>query len=461
MIIEFTAGNFRSLREPVTLSLIATALDKNTPLSTENVIPVADDLSLLRSVVIYGANASGKSNLFKAFAFFRRFVLNSARESGAEDPIDVEPFLLRDDCRDQPSHFEVVFLNNGIQYRYGFEATRERVTSEWLFHTPTSREATLFVRDTDGIRIPSHSSFREGRALVKLTRDNALFLSVAAQFNGEIAQRLLKWFLQCASLSASTDERYMGYTTRCIEQGKYVSLMNQLMQDLDVGINKLSVLETPLSPAELPFFTTMMQAIKTRRGDDKEDKNTAPPTKKLVQTWHEVRDESGGIKRLEAFDMQEMESEGTKKIIALGGPLFDALSQGRVLFIDEIDARLHPLLTAAIIRLFNSPETNLYGAQLICATHDTNLLDGRRLRRDQICFTEKEDGATRLYSLADFKIDGNKRVRGNALFEQDYIQGRYGAIPYLGDLSRFFAEEVQEAETTNKTEERTTEAVAA
>ena len=145
--------------------------------------------------------------------------------------------------------------------------------------------------------------------------------------------------------------------------------------------------------------------------------------------------------------MEKMESEGTQKIIALCGPLFDVLTNGYVLLLDEIDARLHPLLTHAIVRLFHSSETNPKNAQLICATHDTNLLDRSLFRRDQIYFTEKDRGATKLYSLAEFKPTGKSRaVRSDASFERNYIEGRYGAIPYLGDLRELFAQTAQTVE---------------
>ena len=436
MLIEFSAGNFRSLRETVTLSMIATTLDsQNERLSTENVIPVSKDLSLLRSAVIYGANASGKSNVIRAFSFFRNFVLTSSRESDEEDSIRTEPFLLREDMRSEPSHFEIVFFVDKVQYRYGFETTRQKVVAEWLYHTPKSREAVLFTRENQEIQVPSHSAFREGRGLEERVRTDALFLSVAAQFNGEIANCLRKWFQNSRTLSATSDRGYIRYTMGCIENKKYEFMMSHLMQSLDFGIEELSVAETPI-PSQI------VQFMKRQSEEAKEEE--IPTNLKQIQTQRAIRSKSGDIVRSEKFDMQKMESEGTQKLIALCGPLFDTLTEGRVLFADEIDSRLHPLMTKAILGLFNSTETNPKGAQLICATHDTNLLDGRQLRRDQIFFTEKEEDATHLYSLADFKIDG-KRVRSDASYEEEYIKGRYGAIPYLGDLRRLFADEVQNA----------------
>jgi uncharacterized protein len=442
MLIEFSVGNFRSIREIVTLSMIATTLDskpKDGPLNTENVIPVAKDLSLLRSAVIYGANASGKSNLIKAFSFFKQFVLDSARESTAGDPIPTEPFLFREDMRTAPSHFEVVFLDAGVQYRYGFEVNKEIIIKEWLYYTPEKREKTLFIRENDEIHIPSHSEFRNARDLIKHTRSNALFLSVATQFNINIAHNIYDNIYNCSFIREYGDAIH--FSIDCIEKEKYKNQIVDLFYKLNLEIGDIFV-EKHLNLLPISQGVTYLN----REG-------VGGIGNYKIQTQHSICDIDGEVLRKENFDMDTIESEGTKKIISLCGPLFDVLTYGSILFIDEIDSSLHSLLTKAIIGLFNSTETNPNGAQLICATHDTNLLDSRKLRRDQIYFTEKEDGATRLYSLAEFKIDG-KRVRAGESYEDNYIQGRYGAIPYLGDLRKLFVtEKEQEEHQIDKTAE--------
>ena len=437
MLVEFRVENFRSIRESATLSMIATRLDSSDEkLGRDNVIPVKKNLSLIRSAVIYGANASGKSNVLKAFAFMKEFVQRSANDSQADESIAAEPFLLRLDTRDQPSTFEAVFLLDGIQYRYGFSVTKKEVVAEWLYHTPTIREAELFTRDLEsGIRVPTHSKFKEGHGLEKRTRPNALFLSVAAQFNGEIANRIRNWFVhEWCDLVLLSDSTLPveSLTEVCITEGYYPSTIKKLLKTFDLGITDLSVKEETLSP----FLKELSNLTPIRS------------PKKKIYTRHVVRDNKNNPVAEEDFPLMGMESDGTQKIIGMLGPILASLSHGVMVFADEIDARLHPLMTAAIIRLFNSPETNPKNAQLICATHDTNLLDRRLLRRDQIYFTEKENDATRLYSLAEFKLPmrtgEGRTVRGDASYERDYIQGRYGAIPYLGDFRSLFREETEE-----------------
>ena len=434
MLVEFRVENFRSIRESATLSMIATRLDSgDETLGRDNVIPVKKNLSLIRSAVIYGANASGKSNVLKAFAFMKEFVQRSANDSQADESIAAEPFLLRLDTREQPSTFEAVFLIDGIQYRYGFSVTKKEVVAEWLYHTPTIREAELFTRDLEsGIRVPTHSKFKEGHGLEKRTRPNALFLSVAAQFNGETATKIRNWFAKmCRDFSTGDDTDSLNETISYIQNGHYVQDFTQLLSHLDLGINDLSLREVATEAS--PLSKLLGYSTKTTS---------------QIYTGHTIYDPNNKPFAQERFPLTKMESDGTRRVFSILGPLFYTLTNGSVLFADEVDARLHPLLTAAIIRLFNSPETNPKNAQLICATHDTNLLDRRLLRRDQIYFTEKENDATRLYSLAEFKLPTKtgegRTVRNDASYERDYIQGRYGAIPYLGDFQSLFREETEE-----------------
>lgn len=196
---------------------------------------------------------------------------------------------------------------------------------------------------------------------------------------------------------------------------------------MDLGIDDIQIEEFKLTDDSLP--KNMPDDLRTAIL-----KNTITD-KFAVKTIHKKFDKEGKQTALEIFDIDSHESEGTKKLFSLAGPLMDTLKNGRILFIDEFDARLHPLITYEIIRLFNSNKTNPKNAQIIFATHDTNLLSNKLFRRDQIWFAEKDKGgATHLYSLAEYK------VRNDASFENDYIQGKYGAIPFIGDLKQLFEE---------------------
>jgi uncharacterized protein len=426
MLVEFRVGNYRSFREVVTFSLVAANLtSKDKDLDVDNVISLDGHQSLLSSAAIYGANASGKSNLISAMRFMRTFVLSSSRETQATDLIRIEPFRLSEGSEDEPSLFEMVFLLRGRRYRYGFTVTTERVISEWLYHVPTVREARLFERDRDGIQ--PMSGFKEGRtSIIDLTRNNALFLSVVAQFNGEISQAILRWFRDLNVNAGLNDRNYRTYTVQNFERNRYRDEIIEFIKRLDLGISNIDIERVTYEQQVMPGF---------------EDIQPTAFGRVFIKTTHRKYDEEGKPVGVEVFDMDRHESEGTKKLFSFAGPIIDTLRNGKILVVDELDARLHPLITCAIIDLFNSKKNNPHNAQLVFTTHDTNLLSNKIFRRDQIWFTEKNRrGATQIYSLSDYKVT----VRNDASFEKDYISGRYGAIPFIGDLQRVIGEDDSE-----------------
>ncbi|MBX2998800.1 MAG: ATP-binding protein [Caldilineaceae bacterium] len=424
MLVEFSVANYRSFRNQVTLSMVASALKAKYPeLDEKNLFTAPGDVNLLTSAAIYGANASGKSNLIAAFHFMRQFVINSPKNTERTGGIEAEPFRLDPQTVGEPSFFEVVFIADGKRYRYGFEVTREKVEAEWLYVVPTSREAKLFEREGDDISLGER--FRaEGRDLIDRTRPNALFLSVVAQFNGEVAQTVLEWFRSVGIATGLSDMGMRLFTQQQLLDGHLAEEIAALMQRFDLGIEDLLVEKVPPSSPLLPAHASAeMHTILEPFLD-----LVATGERVAVRTIHRRVDELGQT-GTEIFDLDEHESEGTKKLFAMSGPLVETLRNGEVLVVDELDARLHPLLTREIVKLFNDPETNPHHTQLIFATQDTNLLDNRLLRRDQIWFVEKDrQGASHLYSLAEFK------VRNDASYEKEYMQGRFGAIPFLNGL---------------------------
>ncbi len=426
MLIEFTVGNYRSFREPQTLSLVAAPIkSKDSALDENTVIQVANNPDLLTSAVIYGANASGKSNLIQALAFMKHFVLHSPKETKATGGIHVEPFRLHTGTIGQPSRFEMVFIQDGKRYRYGFEATKERVVSEWLYFVPSTREARLFERTGEAITLGNY--FKEGRDLEQHTRPNALFLSIVAQFNGPQAQKLVAWFRRLGIISGVNDIGMKLFTLKQLMEGEDSQAIRDLICRLDLGIGGLQVEKRaggskPNLPDEMP--ENIRQALLTLLNP-----SDAEGVSIHIHTLHTQFDEEGKPVGQVLFELDDHESQGTQKLFALAGPLLDTLQEGDVLVVDELDARLHPLMTREIVALFNHKATNLHGGQLIFNTQDTNLLDNRLFRRDQIWFVEKDQqGASHLYSLAEFKVRNDKD------YERGYIQGRYGAVPYLSRL---------------------------
>jgi uncharacterized protein len=430
MLIEFCVGNYRSFRDTVTFSMVAANLkSQDKQLDENNVFDSGRNLRLLTSAAIYGANASGKSNLIQAMQFMRNFVIGSAEGTKSTGGIEVEPFRLNTVTEKSPSHFQTVFLVQGVRFRYGFEVTSERVVSEWLYRTSTIREACLFDRQGDTFTIGSN--FREGKSLESKTRPRALFLSVAAQFNGKIAQGVIEWFRSFHVVSGLEDEGMIGYTLESFENGVHRDSIRSLVTRFDLGIQDVNVRMSTFNATELPQDVPEPVRELASRMPEVEFKQAE------VGTQHQKFDSEGNSVGVVDFSLDEHESDGTRKLFAMAGPLTHTLKSGQILVIDEFDARLHPLITQAIIGLFNSAQTNPNHAQLVFATHDTNLLDRRFFRRDQVWFTEKDrQGATQLYSLSEF------RVRNDATYDRDYIRGKYGAVPYVGDLGRIVSEEV-------------------
>ncbi|TRU50851.1 MAG: ATP-binding protein [Microcystis aeruginosa Ma_QC_Ch_20071001_S25] len=422
MLIEFSVGNYRSFKDVVTLSMVAAdEATGNDELDKNNVFKVNQNFSLLKSAAIYGANASGKSNLILALYFMQSFVINSSKLQ-ITDKINLEKFRLSSETEDKPSFFKIVFhLDNKI-YEYSFEVTQERVISEGLSCTPKTRKTNIFSREKDKIKYSK--SLLKGKDVKYLTKKNTLFLSIAAQFNDPLAGKILLWFSRLKIISGSQFENLRQLSLDYLSREP--NLKNEivfLIKKLDLSIKDMSI-EVGRTSLD-NFHKDIPDRVKNKEFRlDNYIYNS-------IETYHEKYDLEGRIIGLESFQMNKHESRGTQKIFALLAPVLSALKKSEVLIIDELDSLLHPLMAIAIIGLFNSKITNPKNAQLIFATHDVNLLSNQLFRRDQIWFTEKNrQEATDLYSLVEFDIDNN------ASFEQDYIQGRYGAIPFIGDLSK-------------------------
>jgi uncharacterized protein len=419
MIVQFTVGNFLSFNQKRTLSLEAKGISE-----LKSNIATFKSEKILRSAVIYGANSSGKSNLIKALERMRDVVLTSVRLNDS-DELDYSPFLLSIEAENQPTFFEVIFWQDSIRYRYGFEYNLTQIVNEWLFAGKSERgEKPLFIRTEEGIGVDT--KFKEGEGNEPKTNNNRLFISLVAQLGGDTSKKILEFFKEYNVLSGLEHNDYTGFTMRMLHKnlsGSNESL--ELYQKLKLGFQDIKAIESDFNPLAIP--------------EDMQDKLKAKLLKEFtgkrgvsLKTVHNKYDKKGKIIDLVLLDKEKNESEGTNKIIDLSGPIFDTLKLGKALIIDELDAKLHPLITIRIVELFNSPESNPNNAQLIFATHDTNLLGEELFRRDQIWFTEKdEQEQTDLYSLYDFNLPDGSKVRNDSNLEKNYIRGRYGAIPFI------------------------------
>ena len=427
MLLEFSVGNFLSFRERKTLNLVASSINDYKEANTIN----SERHVVLKGAVIYGANASGKSNFVRAMSTMRRIVLLSFYQSSTKD-LGVTPFLLNTETEQGPSYFEVLFEAQGIRYRYGFEVTNKEVIGEWLYESKKNVEKFLFLREKDGIEVAP--SYKEAENLESKTRDNALFLSVIDQFNGVIAKRIMNWFNNFITISGLTHEKYELVTFEMLGKENTAKILGSFYNQLDLGFEDLSVSKEKFNPKRISEDTPeslVKLLVKDLEG----------AFRFKIKTMHEKYDNNNNKVGYVEFDMRSQESAGTNKVFNISGPIFDVLQKGGVLAIDELDSSLHPLMTLAITRLFNSKKDNSKNAQLIFTTHDTNLFSYGKYRRDQIYFVEKDKyGASDLYSLVEYREEDGKKVRKDRSFEKDYIQGRYGAVPYIGDFSKIILE---------------------
>lgn len=416
MLLSFSVENFKSIRDLQTLSLVAA---KGGHLEWSNTL-VIGKRRLVKSVALYGPNASGKSNVLNAMIWFRNFVLTSSKETQSGESIGVQPFKLSTKTLKNPSHFEVEFLIDDHEYRYGFEVNSERVVSEWLYRkSQGAKAAKLFTRDENEYDI-SANFFKEGKGLEKRTRDNALFLSVCAQFNGDIATKVLNWMQRLRNVSGLTESGFFGFTAERLQDKKNQKELLNFAQKADFNIQSLASELEFIRADHLP--DTMPENLKKRIIADRTVGSSS------IKTTHSILDENDQVVGQQDFDLKADESEGTQKFIALSGPITHTLETGSILLIDELDARLHPRLTQAIVDLFHSP-VNRHNAQLICATHDVTLMEPERFRRDQIWFCDKDkNGATELFNLGSFDVN---QVRPNSKFSRQYMLGLFGALPNL------------------------------
>jgi hypothetical protein len=420
MLVNFTFKNFRSFKDERTLSMEATSIQE----LNASVIH-RDKYSLLPTAVIYGANSSGKSNVLKALLTMRQVLLDSVRLN-PNDGLNFDPFRLDTISSKEPTSFEIQFLQDEVLYRYGFDYNSAQICREWLYEKKKGqREYPLFLRADNEFDV-SNTRFPEGLGKESSTTANRLFLSLVAQLNGQKSMRLLEWFHHCNYISGLSSYGYEGFTLKMFSEklDGYEKALD-FFHRTQLGFNNLIVTEKPFSEDTIMDNKSIPEVMRPKLIEQLKGKVFVE-----AKTTHNIYDEQGNIQTTDSFDKDEMESEGTKKIIEMSGPIFDTLKSGKVLIVDELDAKLHPLLTRSILQLFMESETNPNGAQLIFATHDATLLNLNYLRRDQIWFTEKDEiEASDLYSLVEFKDESGAKVRNDRSIQKDYINGRYGAIP--------------------------------
>ncbi|MFC0866382.1 ATP/GTP-binding protein [Sphaerimonospora cavernae] len=406
MLLSFRLANVLSFRDEQQLSLIATELNDGSA----RPVPIREGrrpVSVVPVVAIYGANASGKTNTLAGLRLMREAVLRSVAWINEETPLRRIPFALDPRCAQESSFYEIDLELGGIRYTYGFEIDDERVQAEWLHAYPKGRRQIWFDRDGDEIHFAGEGLRGEKQDLVRKTRPDALFLAVAAEWNNEQLLPVFEWFRDNVWLISPEQDlpgRQRFTQERATRDGQFRDQVSRLMAVADLGIVGFDL--NSLRRGELRFL-------------------------------HRAEEHTASLEFAH-------ESMGTRSWFAMVGPLLDAFQQGALVLVDELDASLHPTMAAEVIRMFEDPEVNARGAQMVFTTHDASLLrplaGGERiLDRDTVWMTEKDfRGSTQLYPLSSLRPP----PRPNENLERGWLLGRFGGSPRIapGELVREIGE---------------------
>jgi AAA15 family ATPase/GTPase len=423
VIIELAVENFRSIKTRQTFSLTKSKSKSSSDELDGNAFdPKALSVSpLLRTAVIYGANAAGKSNFIKAVKVMREIVANSAKNIQRGDKLPITHFKLCDSTIGKPTEFEVVFIADGIKYQYGFSATSERIMEEWLYAFPKSRSQRWFIRAFDEAKdeyVWDFGSFFvcKKQTWKDSTRNNSLFLSTAVMLNSEQLKPIYDWFTKILKV-VGIDGWNAAYTAELCAKDNGKKDVLKFLNSADLDINDLKLeskkFDTSTFPDDMPS-DMKSHLLKELEGKEFIDIKTVHKTAQGKDILFELDDES----------------DGTRKIFSFAGPWIDTLRNGKVLFIDELHDSLHPHIVKFLVNLFHNKKTNPNNAQLIFTTHETSILDQDVFRHDQIWFCKKDrEQATKIYPLSDFSPR-----KGAENLEKSYLAGRYSALPVISTL---------------------------
>lgn len=435
MLIEFKLANYRSIGDEQIISLLPA---KNQSGDAKDNILENGKYNALNAIALYGANASGKSNLLLAMGVLDRLIHASARYSSTTK-LPFDPFLLREGWQNKPTKFEITFILKETKYRYGFEFNQDMIVAEWLYRKKIGREVHLFLRQGDIIdATDSFGSSKKMDLAIETTRSNALFLSICDMLNIEEAKNIFEWFSNFNVIDGLNTQKEEFQTVRMWENVTYRAKIKDYLSRLNIGIQDIDIVTKDFDAAELP--NNLSENARNLLTQTLMGKKSY-----AIVAKHNLYDKDGfRTNESMTWKMEERESAGTNKAFHLSGSILWALMNGGVLVIDEMESKMHPILTLDTINFFLNKATNPHQAQLIFATHDTNLLSYAALRRDQIYFSEKNTWeSTEIFSLSDFVYLGNmksEKERPDTDKEKRYFEGRYGAIPAFNNFQNLKSE---------------------
>lgn len=405
MLVEFAIQNFKSFKDLQVFSLEASK-EEEFDNNLLRVVETEGNYRVVKTKAIYGANASGKSNLILGLVAMWKILDNNLKYDDVFQDF-ISPYRLDNELRNQPSYFQVIFIHEGKKYRYGFEVDKEKVHREWLY---LKREKEVMLFEREGVKIIelNETTFKEGKIIrqgVKMFTERTLVVSVLDQLSSPISTIVKECLNSKIIISPNLPSksrfgnRWFMQTLHHFENdSKFKDWTVKLLHEIDGSIKDSKLQEVVLPNGQVDKIPIIIRTM---------DNADVP------------------------FMLETEEASGTKKVFDFSHIIYRSIKQGKALIIDEMDALLHPKLTKKIIELFQSPDAH-EEAQLIFATHDTNLMDNELLRRDQITFLEKSDeGDSEIFDLSDIK-----GVRAKDLFEKNYLKGNYGALPILNNLEK-------------------------
>lgn len=416
MLLEFKVSNFMSIKDEIKISCLANSAteheDNNFVFGNERILP---------SLAVYGYNAVGKSNIFKALTTAILFVRNSSVMQ-INTIIPTTPFLLDDNSRNEPTRMDFLFIHNGKKFSYGFEITNEKVLQEYLYEYTSSRPSMIFERKNDNYNFTTQNN-KELEAFVDKNTSNKLFLSTATMWNCQLTKDAFLWFAEGVDTydtKTFADSQYLEFLDINKDNPATKEFLLDILRTTDFNISdyvfdsKTGKDVKIVLPPGISFDQAIIDQMKINSKEFK------------LEALHDVVDNSGN-KKSYPIDFI-VESNGTKLMFAYAPIIQNALEKGRTIVVDEFNNSLHSALSKYLIKMFHDKNKNKKGAQLIFNTHDTSLLDSDLFRRDQIYFVEKEaNGQTKTHLLHEYK------VRRNDNFRKGYFDGRYSSLPDIAN----------------------------
>ncbi|MEQ8626046.1 ATP-binding protein [Ekhidna sp.] len=407
MLINFSVQNYKSIYKKLDLSFIAESIKQH---EEENLIATDYQVNLLKSLAVYGANGSGKSNLIKALTFMRDFVLSSASRTDPDQKINIDPFKLLIKSQNEPSLFEVEMIVYEKRYKYGFEISNKRVEREYLISILKTTEKPLFTRTKDELEFGV--SFSEGYGKEQFIKPKSLFLSTLAQVNAPVSSQIIEWFSNLLIINDFNYPSFTGYTAKLIKQHQHSEFILKVLRTGGLDFEGVEIKTVNVTDTLTQFLSQELNELVKRNY----------PEQYQVFIRHKVLDLKDNVVDFVDFDLKE-ESAGIQKFFAISGPIINSLLNGYPIVIDELDARLHFKLAEFIVKLFNSKKFNPYGGQLVYSNHMLDLMERKYLRRDQILLLSKDRQQTQITSF--FK----QGARSDKSFKRDYVNKEFGGIP--------------------------------